>query len=446
MRRKKPSVSIYYTISRPRHRIRLLMFCILLAIIAGLLAGGLAYICYKDSSGISNQERRNYGLEQEKQRILLGAAEIHGLEAKDSPDDIGENYSADTQSGKMTASNSLDVVKIERATRKVKGIYVPVDKINNEEKLNRMIKLLDETELNAVVIDVKDDFGRLSYTSELDIAVSIGASNHKIKDLAGIITKLKEHDVYCIARIVAFKDPFLASHRRDLAIKNQDGTIYLDNNECWINPYEREVWDYLVDIGIEAGLLGFDEIQYDYIRFSTGSGMDKVVFGNDSETRSKENVIIDFTRYAYVNLKAEGLFVSADVYGTIISSSVDAGLTGQNYLEMSKHLDYICPMIYPSHFGKGNYGVEFPDLFPGEIVRKVLAASYNKIASIGEDENRAVVRPWLQDFTASWLANSQTYTSVQVREQIDAVYEAGYDEWFLWNGAANYTRGGLLEE
>ena len=134
------------------------------------------------------------------------------------------------------------------------------------------------------------------------------------------------------------------------------------------------------------------------------------------------------------------------MYGTIISSSIDAGLVGQNYVEMAKYLDYICPMIYPSHFGEGNYGIEHPDLEPLLIVRKVLNASKEKLEEIPEGEHRAIVRPWLQDFTASWIKHYMVYGGEEVRAQIDGVYEAGYDEWLLWNASTNYSVEGLLQE
>lgn len=162
-----------------------------------------------------------------------------------------------------------------------------------------------------------------------------------------------------------------------------------------------------------------------------------------AEEKTKEDIIIEFTQYAYEKLKPLGVFVSADVYGTIISSSIDAGLVGQNYVEMAKYLDYICPMIYPSHFSEGNYGVEYPDLEPFKIIRKVLTASKSKLEQIPEGEHKAIVRPWLQDFTATWIKHHQVYGGKQLREQIGAVYAAGYSEWLLWNASGKYSVDGL---
>ncbi|HHU72199.1 MAG TPA: putative glycoside hydrolase, partial [Clostridiales bacterium] len=334
---------------------------------------------------------------------------------------------------------------IERDPVKAKGIYVTSAKANSDD-FARLVNLADTTEINAMVIDVKGDTGKITYHMDSPLAKEINATTNQISDMEGLVKTLKEKDIYLIARIVAFKDPYVAEQKHEWAIKNKDGSLYRDNNdECWVNPYNHEVWDYLMEVSTKAAEIGFDEIQFDYIRFSTGKGIAEADFGEESEIKSKEDIIIEFTKYAYEKLKPLGVFVSADVYGTIISSSIDAGLVGQNYVEMAKYLDYICPMIYPSHFGEGNYGIEYPDLEPLLIVRKVLNASKEKLAQIPEDDHRAIVRPWLQDFTASWIKNYKVYGGEEVRAQIEGVYEAGYDEWILWNASTNYSVDGLLE-
>jgi hypothetical protein len=298
-----------------------------------------------------------------------------------------------------------------------------------------------------MVIDVKDDHGKISYEMNSAMAKEIGAVTDTISDIGTFIQTLKAKNIYLIARIVAFKDPLLAELRQDLAVKNQDGSIYRDDNgEGWVNPYNRGVWDYLIEIATQAAAAGFDEIQFDYIRFSTGKGISEADFGEEAKTKSKEKVITEFTKYAYEKIKPLGVFVSADVYGTIISSTIDSGLVGQNYAEMSKYLDYICPMIYPSHFGSGNYGIEHPDLEPYNIIRKVLTASITKLDSIPAEEHKAIVRPWLQAFTATWVEPHMEYGGEELREQIDGVYSVGYEEWLLWNAAGRYNGEGLNGE
>lgn len=335
---------------------------------------------------------------------------------------------------------------LTRIPVKVKGIYVtaPVAGMSLRDQL---IELADTTEINAMVIDIKDDYGKISYAMNSPMAKEIGALTNTIPDMEQLVALLKEKNIYLIARIVAFKDPYLAESRQELAIKNVDGTLYRDKNgDGWVNPYNREVWDYLVELATQAATIGFDEIQFDYIRFSTDKGISEADFGNEADTVSREEIILEFTKYAYEKIKPLDVFVSADVFGTIISSKIDASLVGQNYVEMAKYLDYICPMIYPSHFGEGNYGIDYPDLEPYNIIRKVLIASKTKLDEIPEGEHRAVVRPWLQDFTASWIKQHLKYGKDEVRAQIDGVYDAGYEEWLLWNPTCVYSEECLMEE
>jgi Uncharacterized conserved protein len=328
----------------------------------------------------------------------------------------------------------------------VKGIYVPAGTANSD-KLDQLLTMAASTEINAMVIDVKDDHGKISFQMDCPVAEEIGALTNTISDVHSLIKALKEKNIYLIARIVSFKDPYLAEKRPDLAIRNKDGSLYRDNNgECWVNPYNKDVWDYLVSVATQAAAVGFDEVQFDYIRFSTGEGISKADFGEAAKTVTKEGIITNFTKYAYQKLKPLGVYVSADVYGAIISSPVDAGLVGQNFVEMSKYLDYICPMIYPSHFGDGNYGIQYPDLEPYNIIHKVLEASEAKLGVLSEKEHRAIVRPWLQDFTASWIKHHKKYGGEEVRQEINGVYSAGYEEWLLWNSRCEYSEDGLLEE
>lgn len=328
----------------------------------------------------------------------------------------------------------------------VKGVYVPASAAASS-KMNKLISMAQTTEMNALVIDIKGDEGKISYQMDCPMAKEIGAVTNTISDMSVLVNTLKSRNIYLIARIVAFKDPFLAEKRPDLAIKNKDGSLFRDSNgECWVNPYEKEIWDYLIELAEQAADVGFDEIQFDYIRFSTGKGISNADFGKQAKTKSREEIITEFTKYAYSKIKPLGVYLSADVYGTIISSTTDAALVGQNYVEMSKNLDYICPMIYPSHFGEGNYGIKYPDLEPYDIISKVLEASETKLSQIPEDEHRAIVRPWLQDFTATWIKHHMKYGGKEIRQQIDAVYSVGYQEWLLWNAGSEYSEEGLLDE
>lgn len=319
-----------------------------------------------------------------------------------------------------------------------KGIYVSAPYIN--EKSKELIDLLDRSQLNAIVLDVKDDKGRITYHMDLESAKKINATYPGISDMKNLIKTLKEHDVYLIARVVALKDPVLAEGRPELALRNKDGTVFRDNSgDAWVNPYKEDVWDYLEEVSIKCVEDGFDEINYDYIRFSTDSSMSEVDFGEAADELTRIEVITQGIKRLCETLKPMGVFVSCDVYGAIINSTVDAKIVGQSYRDMSKYLDYICPMIYPSHYGANYYNLDVPDLYPYELISFALEDSKKILSTIPEDENKAVVRPWLQDFTASWLPKHLNYTSKEVKEQIDAVYDSGYREWLLWNASIQYT-------
>lgn len=333
-----------------------------------------------------------------------------------------------------------------REAVKVRGIYISGPMAGSTELFQNILDSAAGTEINTVVIDFKDDQGRITCPVDSPVASEIGACRPYVQDMKELIASLKERGLYVIARVVAFRDPWLAEKKPEWSLHLADGSLYRDRQGmAWVDPYRKEVWDYLVEVGTEAKEAGFDEVQFDYIRFSTEGTMRDVVF-DEAVTggRSKTDVITEFVKYAYENLASKGLFVSADVFGTIIGSDIDAQAVGQVYTEMAKHLDYICPMIYPSHYGPGNFGLEHPDTMPYETVLEALKKSQMVMDQAAEADghvsSQAIVRPWLQDFTASYLGegNYIPYGYNEVQRQIQAVKDAGYDEWMLWSAANRY--------
>lgn len=328
---------------------------------------------------------------------------------------------------------------------KVKGIYVS-GPIAGTEKIDELIQLVDETELNAMVIDVKNDDGRVTYKMDAPTVSELGAEISYIRDIDALIKKCKEKDIYLIGRIVAFKDPYLAQERPELAVKTKTGEIFKDKSGlAWVNPYKQEVWDYLIEIAKTAVHDGFDEIQFDYIRFSTDLNSNRVDFGEEAETVGKKEIITQFTEFAYENISECGAYISADVYGTVIDSAIDQEIVGQDYVAMASHLDYICPMVYPSHYANGVYGIPIPDAQPYDTVKAAMKAA-NEQLSVLPKEERAINRVWIQAFTAGWVDGHISYGQKEIRQQIQGAYEAGYDEWILWNAAVNYKRNTLLTD
>jgi len=322
-----------------------------------------------------------------------------------------------------------------------KGIYIPARKVENYEKY---IKLAKDTEVNSFVIDVKDDTGYLTFTTDNEVLVDKGIVLAKppIEDMKTLMNKLCEANIYPIARVVAFKDNVVAKREPERAIKKLDGSVYTTRGgETWLDPYHKENWVYLLEVSREAARLGFKEIQFDYIRFHESMNENRVIL--DPEI-SKTDIIAEFTQYICDNLQKEGVKVSADVFGAVVLSDLDASIVGQDFKKMSKYLDYICPMIYPSHYAEGTFGIEYPHLDAYQMILKTLEIGQNKINEDGE--KRAVIRPWLQDFTLKNLKPYLEYGPNEIRKQIEGAYDAGVEGWIFWNAGGYYTEEGLKAE
>lgn len=330
---------------------------------------------------------------------------------------------------------------------KVKGIYLTGWTAGNERKLDHFINLINKTELNTIVIDVKDDEGRVSYKSNVPLVKKIGASYNMINDINKTLKKLKDNKIHTIARIVVFKDPKLAEKMPDFAIKTTSGSIWRDRKHAaWINPYNKESWKYSLDIAKEAVQLGFDEIQFDYIRFPTDGKVKQIDYGPMAKNTDMTKPINEFLAQAKKELNELGVPVSADVFGIITTNIGDIEKIGQDLESISQQVDYISPMVYPSHYAFGQYGIRRPDLEPYKIVYKSLSTAKARLDKL--TGHKAKIRPYLQDFTAVWLGkgNYKIYTAQDVRNQIKAVYDCGLDEWILWNALNKYNENALLPE
>ncbi len=326
---------------------------------------------------------------------------------------------------------------------KVKGIYVsgPVAGI---ARMDELIDLVDRTELNAMVIDVKNDEGKVTYRMRSDQVEELEAAVGYIPDIGELVRKCKEKNIYLIARIVAFRDPYLAERKPEWAVHSRSGEVFRDKNGmAWVNPYQRKVWEYLAEVASCAAADGFDEVQFDYIRFSTDVREEEVDYGPEAEKTDKVEIITEFTNYIYRKLSPCGVYVAADVFGTVIDNATDQKIVGQDYVKMAENLDYICPMVYPSHYYVGAYGIAVPDADPYATIHAAASSSVRQLEAVPE-EKRAGVRLWLQSFTASWVPNHIGYGPAQIREQIKGAYDAGYEEWILWNAAVNYRPDSLL--
>ncbi|NLM52806.1 MAG: putative glycoside hydrolase [Firmicutes bacterium] len=329
---------------------------------------------------------------------------------------------------------------------KAKGIYLTGHTAANPKRLQELLTLVDETELNAMVIDVKNDHGLMTYYSEIEIVKEVNANKGVvIKDIDALMAKLKEHDVYPIARIVVFRDPHLPEVRQEWAIQRRGGGLWRDRSGfAWVNPYDKNVWDYNIAIAKEAALKGFREIQFDYVRFpENAKRVDREAEFPHAQGRAKDEVIQEFLAYAKAQLEEYNVHVSADVFGVIATARNDADGIGQTWEKISPVVDIICPMVYPSHYGPGYFGYKVPDANPDGVINRALTDAIKRNAVLAEP---AVIRPWLQSFTATWVKGHIPYGPKEVRRQIEAALALGIDEFLIWNPGNRYFQDAFLSE
>ncbi len=330
---------------------------------------------------------------------------------------------------------------------KVKGLYLTGWTVGGADRLRHYVELAGTTEINAYVVDIKDSDGYVGYESNVPEVREIGAWQRRYKP-EEVASAFHEKGIRLIGRLVCFKDPVLSSKRPELAIQTPGGKPWVDDNrKSWLNPYNRDCWPYLIEIAKEALQRGFDEIQFDYVRFASDGDTENMRFG-DTRGKAKYEVIKEFLGYARKEMPDAAL--SADVFGIICESPADRENIGQ-YLEMlGEDVDFISPMVYPSHYALGQVvnSVRFalPDCDPYGVVHNTLLQAKRRIAAA--PSFRAGMRPFLQDFTATWLGKGkyQEYGAEQVRQQIKAVYDSGYDQWILWSARNKYTEGALEKD
>ena len=405
------------------------MLCILVCFVVCSVAGWFGYrsiaktekpeivlptptptVIVRDMGDTSSSPALPYGMYTEKYLASL------------SPDDIWMEDFIDTRTPRPI----------------VKAMYQTANMM--EKQLDYILDLIDTTGLNAVIFDFKEDNGYLTVRVQSELLKEKGKMDPRISDISRLITVLKEHNVYCIARIPCFRDFATGEKTPEFALYRKDGKRYTDSEgHYWLNPFNKDLWEFLVEIGREAARMGFDEVNFDYCRFATNK-ISEADFGQELTNENKEATITGFVRYACEQLKPMGVFVSADVFGVVLSSQIDAAAVGQNYADMARYLDYICPMVYPSHYSGGYYNLKVPDAQPYELIYNAMLDSKKKLASNKAKGRCAEVRPWMQAFTATWVKGHIDYGPEQMTAQFKGVYDAGYTSWLLWNPSGSYSK------
>ncbi|MEC5301449.1 MULTISPECIES: putative glycoside hydrolase [Staphylococcus] len=375
--------------------------------------------------------------------VLTGALVITGCSNNDTKNEDNE---ANKENKKSQSAKSSNDVKYPKDG--VRGIYVSADATNGE-KFKELTKFIDESDLNAMVIDVKDDSG--------NVTINFNTGNKEIDkhtldivDAKPLLNKMKEKDIYPIARIVTFKDKNLAESHPEWSFKQTDGSVWeSDGGDKFVNPFVKDVWKYNINVSKEAAKAGFRDIQYDYVRFpeafenvESNLTYDKGDYKNSelSDVDQRVDTITQFLKTARKELKPYGAEISADVFGYAAMVEEAPGI-GQSFPKIAENTDAISSMIYPSHWSSGDFGLEAPDKEPYEAVDHYLDKETSVLNKLGDKKPKS--RPWLQDFTARYLGEGKyiEYDSKAVEAQIQALKDHGIKEYLLWNAANDYTQG-----
>lgn len=318
----------------------------------------------------------------------------------------------------------------------VKAIYMSSWVAGNEKIRSNLINTIVATELNSVVIDIKDYTGKISFNVSDPLLQKYRSSEGRISDIKEFIGKLHEKDIYVIGRISSFQDSYLVKIHPEYAVKNKKGDVWKDNKGVsWLDVGAKPVWDYIAMIGDEAYSVGFDELNFDYIRFPSDGNMEDIAFPY-SQGRIRTDVIKEFFSYINEHFHKKNIPISADLFGITTSNTDDLGI-GQILEDALMYFDFVSPMVYPSHYPPNYNGWKNPAEKPYEIVYYAMSRAVNRAKIATTSPNK--LRPWLQDFSI----NGTKYNPEMVRAQIKATYDVGLNSWMLWNASNVYTASAL---
>ncbi len=357
-----------------------------------------------------------------------GTFRLHGAEAASDLTVVAPGYAK----AQMPLAGEREV-RIQLVPQEIRAIYLSGQNAGNADVVQRLIDLIDQTELNAIVIDIKE--GYVWYDTSVQFFHDASAVLPTY-DPRPLIQELHDRGIYVIARQVVFNDPIVAENRPDLAIKTEDGGVWRGwMGDAWVNPFNRELWQPNIDLAVEAAELGFDEIQYDYIRFPSDGDLTVADFGPNYTEDGRVAAIVEFLKESRKALEPTGAMLAVDIFGIVAVYGDDQGI-GQRLVDIAPVVDYVCPMIYPSHFNATSIDVGGePNDYPYETITLSLALAKQKMPGMERK-----LRPWLQDFDQPPFRD---YTPDDVRAQIRASEEQGTSGWMLWNAANVYTEEAL---
>jgi hypothetical protein len=313
----------------------------------------------------------------------------------------------------------------------IRGLYVNRFAAQSTRKMKRLIGVADSTEINAFVIDVKDEFG-LNFKSDDPILQKNAGTQTKVANMKALVDTLNAHGILPIARIVVFKDSVAARMNPNSTIRRADGSIWRDHEGlAWVNPYANAIWDYNIRVAEEMARMGFGEIQFDYIRFPEPyKSLPQQVFP-ESNGRSKPQALSEFLKEAKTRIDKFGIRTTADIFGltTTVSGALEVG---QRWEPMVQAVDVVLPMVYPSHYPRGSFGIARPNAEPYDVIHIAISRGRVRSEALGVKGER--VRPWLQAFSLG----QPKYGPAEIEAQKTAVYDSGFEGWVLWHPGSSY--------
>jgi len=347
-----------------------------------------------------------------------------------------ESYKAEQQASARIMLPPPFAVTHIKTPEAVKALYMSGWVAGNKKLRDNLVRIIDITELNAVVIDIKDYTGKISFLSDNPTLKSIGSGENRIPDIKEFIGELHDKGIYVIGRISSFQDSYLVHKQPEYAVTNKAGALWKDyKGVSWLDVSAKPVWDYLALIGDESYAVGFDELNFDYIRFPSDGNMLDIAYPF-SKDKLKSAALKDFFAFIDQKFRPKGIPISADLFGMTTSNTDDLGI-GQILEHALEHFDFVAPMVYPSHYPKNFMGIPVPAAKPYEIIHYAMKAGVDR--AIVASTTPLKLRPWLQDFSIGGVL----YSPEMVRAQIQATYDVGLTSWLLWNASNVYTEAAL---
>ena len=328
---------------------------------------------------------------------------------------------------------NLDLVRSSHieTPESVRAIYISSWVFGTPSLRNRLINFVEASDINAVVIDIKDSTGVISYNIDHPVVDTIGADSTRVVGMRELIQNLHDKNIYVIGRLTTFQDP-IAAIKKDWTFKRVDnGTPWKDRKGLsFIDPSNQDAWDYIADIAEIAYRDGFDEINFDYIRFPSDGDISNIAYNLPKED-TKVSVMKDFYEYIGQRLRSQGIPISADIFGLVTTQTEDIGI-GQDLEDVLVHFDAVAPMVYPSHYRSGFFGLSNPNADPYTVIQQSMQSAIDRSEMLrleNPDITIAELRPWIQDFSLG----TPSYGHTEVRAQLEATRDIGLDSYMVWD-------------